>query len=187
MIKVLRHADTISVQNPVTGVWQDMVNVVFSEEGREGANKSMSETSDYLSQLVGQQAGLSQIRVHTHPVNKELIDGGQFAVGSEWPGHINRELHSNAQMNNQVDRAPRMIDGLPTYFKTKIGPNPEEDKDYRDKSTAKVISIPDHLLQNMTLRGANVKTLKRADNIPSLTQNNQLTESARVPVGATGS
>jgi hypothetical protein len=129
MIKVLRHGNTIEVVNPVDGSVTRMINVTFVEEGRGGADKGMAETTAFLSQITGQNVGLSQLRTHTHPIKAELI--GQFPLNMEMPGHINRGLFSTPQINQQLDKEARLIDGKPTYFKTWISATPEEDKDYR--------------------------------------------------------
>lgn len=130
MIKVLRHGNTISVQNPVTLEWTEMINVTFIEEGRGGADKGMTETTKFLESITGDQnVGLNQVRIHTHPVMAEKI--GLFPVGTEFPGHINRGLFSTPQIRQQVDKDPRIIDGKPTYFKTWISARPEEDTDLR--------------------------------------------------------
>lgn len=129
-IKVLRHGDTIAVTNPVTGKEQVMVNVTFMEEGaRGGADAQMSETSDFLSEIVGQEVGLQTLRIHTHPVLRDKIE--LFPVGSNFPGFINRGMYSTPQLRQQENVAPRMIDGRPTYFKTWIGRAAEADVDKR--------------------------------------------------------
>src|SRR5687768_15318960 len=99
MVKVHEHGNVYEVQNPLTKQWTRMINVIFIEEGRSGANKGLSDTSDFLSKLVGQQVGLDQIRTHTHPVKADLI--GSFPIGMEMDGFINREMYSVPQMNSQ--------------------------------------------------------------------------------------
>lgn len=137
MIKVLRHGNTIEVKDPVTGKWNRMVNVVFIEEGRTGGNARMSTTSQFLSDLVGENVGLEGRRIHTHPVKEATI--GLFDVhvdyggtsDKEYPGHINRGLFTTPQLEQQVNVEPQMIDGRPTYFTTWIDSKPEEDMDQR--------------------------------------------------------
>jgi hypothetical protein len=129
MIKVLRHGNTINVQNPVTGTWTEMIVVTFIEEGRDGADKGMSETSAFLSAITGENVGLSQLRTHSHPVKAEMI--GLFPIDREFPGHINRGLFSTPQITQQLDKDPRIIDGKPTYFKTWISDKMEDDVDMR--------------------------------------------------------
>jgi hypothetical protein len=130
MIRVLRHGNTISVQNPVTGEWNNMINVTFIEEGRGGADQGMTETTAFLANITGDSGvGLNQARIHTHPIMADKI--GLFPVGAEFPGHINRGLYSTPQIQQQTNRDARMIDGRPTYFKTWISPQPEDDKDFR--------------------------------------------------------
>lgn len=129
MIKVLRHGNLSNVENPVTGEITEMITVVFAEEGRVGADKGMSETSAFLSQITGEEVGLNQVRIHSHPVRADKI--GFFPIGMEMPGHINRGLFSTPQIVQQVDKDPRLIDGKPTYFKTWISDKMEEDVDMR--------------------------------------------------------
>lgn len=164
-VKVLRHGDTFATQNPSTKEWQEMVNVVFIEEGREGVNKTLSHTSDYLSQMVGEDVGLGNTRTHTQPVKKESIDKGLFPVGFEMPGYINREMYSTPQMANQQDKVPRIVDGKITYFKTTIEAMPKEDADYRI-AVANVNTVPEELIMQaaQNLRATQVRTIHRAPN-----------------------
>jgi hypothetical protein len=141
MIKVLRHGDTISVRNPITGTDNVMVNVTFVEEGRNGGDATMSETSAFLAAITGgDEVGLQNLRIHTHPVLEEQL--GKFPIGQELPGHINRGMFSTPQLKQQEGVPPRMINGRPTYFKTWIGPNPEEDVDYRISNDVMAASSP---------------------------------------------
>lgn len=162
-VKVLRHGDTIATQNPSTGAWQEMVNVVFIEEGRDGVNRTLSETSKYLSQMIGEETGLNNTRTHTQPIQKEVIDKGHFPVGFEMPGYINREMYSTPQMANQENRVPRIIDGKVTFFKTTIEAVPKDDADYRI-ATANVDYVPQELIEQATrsLRATQVRTIHRA-------------------------
>jgi hypothetical protein len=165
MIRVLRHGNTISVENPVTGEWQNMINVTFVEEGRGGADKTMSDTTAYLDSLFGDQSaqpvqtGLNQVRIHTHPVLADKI--GMFPVGAEFPGHINRSMYSTPQLRQQTDKDARMIDGRPTYFKTFISATPEEDKDFRmDNDT--IAKVKPSLLFTANVQAARVNILETA-------------------------
>jgi hypothetical protein len=165
MLKVLRHGNVIEVQNPVDQTTTRMVNVVFTEEGRSGADKQMSETSAFLSQITGQDVGLSNQRIHTHPVREEFI--GEFPVGKEIVGHINRGMYSTPQLVQQQDRAARMIDGRPTYFKTWISQTPEEDQDFRISQDVYAQVNPSGLF-GAQIGAASVKTLKVQNaNIPT--------------------
>lgn len=146
MIKVLRHGDTISVRNPVSGQDQVMVNVTFMEEGtRGGGDLQMSGTSNFLSEITGEEVGLQNIRIHTHPVLETKIE--LFDLDKEFPGFINRGLYSTPQLRQQESVPPRMVDGKPTYFKTWIGRNPEDDVDYRLSNDVLAASHPDSLFK----------------------------------------
>jgi hypothetical protein len=131
MVTVQSHGDIIDVPNPARpGEVTRMQNVVFIEEGRSGANKQLSDSSDILSQVVGAQVGLEQVRTHTQPVRIDQI--ARFPVGLQLQGvHINRELHSTPQMRNQADKDARLVNGRPTYFVTFFSRTPEEDRDFR--------------------------------------------------------
>ena len=143
MLKVLEHGTKNRIQNPVTKKWQEVINVKFVEEGNRsgGASSSMSNTSDVLSRAVGVKTGLSLLRIHTHPVLVEAID--QFPVGREFPNHfINRKMYSLAQMEQQINVAPRMIDGKPTYFITEIAEIELPDEDLRMADSQLVVINP---------------------------------------------
>jgi len=165
IVKVHRHGDTFATMNPATGEWQEMVNVVFVEEGRQGVNRTLSDTSDYLSQMMGEDVGLKNTRTHTQPVKKEAIDKGLFPVGFEMPGYINREMYSTPQMANQQDKIPRVVDGKITYFKTSIEATPKDDADYRI-AVANVDIVPQELITQaaQNLRATQVRTIHRAPN-----------------------
>lgn len=142
-IKVLKHGNKIAVRNPVTGEEEVLINVVFVEEGRSGGDANMSETSQFLSQITGEEVGLNQLRIHTHPVLAKKI--GLFPVDSEFPGHINRGLFSTPQLQQQVGRPARLVDGKPTYFKTWISEKPEDDVDQRIDNDVLMSKAPDML------------------------------------------
>lgn len=55
----------------------------------------------------------------------------KFPIGKEFPGHINRILYSSPQIAQQADKAPRMVDGKPTYFVTVMEQNAKDDIDNR--------------------------------------------------------
>lgn len=158
MIEVLRIGDETRIMNPVTGEWQDMVNMVFIERGRDSANKAMSDTSNFLSELVGDEVGLENIRVHTHPVRRDKVD--KFPVGSTHEGHINREMWSMPQMQQQIGREPRIVNGKITYFTTKLGATPEPDADYRTEIQTQV-HLPAELLERARVGATQVQVTKR--------------------------
>lgn len=141
MIKVLRHGNRINVINPVTGQPTEMVNVIFVEEGRSGANPQLSITTDFLSSLVGEDVGLQNLRVHTQPVLVNQLE--KFPIGKEFPGHINRGLFSTPQMQQQENRPARMIGGKPTYFSTWIDGVAAEDVDQRVSNEILLRTDPD--------------------------------------------
>jgi len=157
MIKVLRHGNVISVQNPITGEYNEMINVTFVEEGRAGADKGMFETSAFLSALTGEQVGLSQLRTHTHPVLSTKI--GLFPVGQEFPGHINRGMYSTPQIRQQLDKDARLIDGRPTYFKTWISERAEDDVDMRMDNNI-FVQANSNALFTANVGAANVNVVK---------------------------
>jgi hypothetical protein len=160
MIRVLRHGNSISVQNPVTGEWNNMINVTFIEEGRGGADKGMSETTAFLESITGDAGvGLNQVRIHTHPVMADKI--GLFPVGQEFPGHINRGLFSTPQIRQQVDKDARIVDGKPTYFKTWISAKPEEDSDMRMDNNILAQVKPSTMFAS-NVQAANVRILQTA-------------------------
>jgi hypothetical protein len=160
MIRVLRHGNTISVQNPVTGEWNNMINVTFVEEGRGGADRGMTETTKFLASITGDDGvGLNQVRIHTHPVMADKI--GHFPVGTEFAGHINRGLFSTPQIRQQVDKDPRLIDGKPTYFKTWISAQPEDDVDLRMDNNVLATVKPSAVFAS-NVGAANVRTLETA-------------------------
>lgn len=129
MLIVLKHGNRVRVENPVDGSSTELINVVFAEEGRSGAISSMSGTSDFLSRLTGENVGLDNIRVHTHPIKADKI--GFFPLGRKIAGHINRKLYSQPQIRQQEHVESRMVDGKPTYFTTYIDDAAKEDLDYR--------------------------------------------------------
>lgn len=129
MLKVLRHGNSITVKNPITLQESHMINVVFTEEGRSGADATMSATNNFLDKIVGETTGLGQTRVHTQPVLASTID--KFPVGKEIEGHINRELFSTPQIRQHMGVAPRMVSGRPTYFKTWLSDEALPDVDFR--------------------------------------------------------
>lgn len=158
-IKVLRHGNTIAVRNPVNGQEQTMVNITFVEEGRGGADSKMSETSAFLSSITGQEVGLANARIHTHPVRLELAK--YFPVGKELPGFINRGMYSTPQLRQQVNVDARMLDGKPTYFKTWIGNKQEDDEDMRVSLEALIAVHPEEL-RNALVGVAEVRVIEQA-------------------------
>lgn len=169
-IKVYRYGNTIRVTNPVTKQKETLVNVIFTEEGRTGGDAHMSETSKFLSALVGAEVGLQNLRVHTQPILESEI--AKFPLNREFPGHINRGLFSTPQLRQQVDVKPRMIDGRPTYFKTWIDANAQDDVDMRVSADTLMMADADNVL-NSQIGSAEVEILKKAPAVGEV----QLTES----------
>jgi hypothetical protein len=161
MVKVQAHGDTTEITNPVTREVTRMINVVFVEEGRDGADKNMSESSRLLSELIGEEVGLKQIRTHTHPVLEEQI--GNFPIGAEFPFHISRGLYSEPQIRQQVDKPARIVDGKPTFFKTWLSKTIDPDQDYRkdvnilasNEGTARVFGV--------NVGATTVRTVKKSE------------------------
>lgn len=134
MIKVAEIGERILVRNPQNGQQTEMVNVTFTEEGRPGANESLSGSSDFLSRILKVKSGLDQVRVHTQPVTLPALQN--LKIGQELPGHINRKLYSTPQMRQQENVPPRMIEGRPTYFATELGDEEKADVDNRVSNEA---------------------------------------------------
>lgn len=170
MIRVLRHGARTSVKNPVTQQETEMVRVTFVEEGRGGANPSLSKSSSFLDKVTGQKTGLDLQRTHTQAV---LADKLQFfAVGAVLNGYINRKMYSTPQMNQQEPVAARMIDGRPTFFVTELDEAQRDDEDHRD-SNELVVAIRPQSFSNIRTQTAEVKILQPA----------VLQEALAVPVG----
>lgn len=167
MIKVKQIGNHIIVANPATGKTTEMVNVTFTEEGRKGANESLSESSDFLSRLLNVQSGLEQVRVHTQPVT--LAAAAKLKEGLELPGHINRKLFSTAQMRQQIDVAPRMIDGRPTYFATELGDVVKDDVDLRLSNEA-LVNAQGSILFSARIGGTEVRVVEPATPMEQLIQ-----------------
>lgn len=130
MVKVIRYGDTIIVDNPaMPGEKTTMILVTFEERGRGGANHSVSDTSDVLSEAIGEDIGLSSVRIHTQPIRIEKI--GLFPIGKELNLYINRRITSTPQIRQQEGRPPRMVDGKPSYFQTTLDKTPKADEDLR--------------------------------------------------------
>lgn len=141
-IRILRFGNAINVSNPVllNAESTDMVDVIWAEIGqRPGANKDISESSKALDIILKQEleeagvqtSGLDNFRVHTQPVKRVLVTNGHLKLGVEYDGFINRRLHSVPAIKQQQGVLPRMIDGRPTFFTTKIELQPKEDMDER--------------------------------------------------------
>lgn len=159
MIRVYRYGNTIQVTNPITLQKSVLVNVVFIEEGRTGGDAHMSESSQFLSSLIGDEVGLQNLRVHTQPVLEAQIE--KFPLNKEFPGHINRGLFSTPQLKQQENVPARMIDGKPTYFKTWISSKAEEDVDMRISADVLAQSNIENLF-NSQVGAAEVVILKKA-------------------------
>jgi len=161
MIKVLRHGNRTSTQNPANPTqYTGVITVVFIEEGRPGANEDLARGSDLLSQAVGVPSGLPQVRTHSHPVLATAI--GEYPVGKEFPGlFINRKLYSNPQMRQQAEVDARMINGQPTYFVTVIDNKQLPDEDNRlDKNT--MARLAPHHFQSARAGAALVNVLEES-------------------------
>lgn len=149
MVSVLGHGDTTAIRNPLTGKYQEMVNVILVEEGRSGANESMFETSLVLSNYAGKNVGLENFRVHTHPVTPEEARE-KFFVGAEINDmFINRKLFSTPQMRQQVNLKPRMVEGRPTFFTTYASDVQKDDVDLRIPNEVLITVRPDYFFDSV--------------------------------------
>lgn len=155
-IKVKEHGPAYRVKNPARrGEVTTMVNVVFEEEGRQGANATLGKSANFLDSVAGDATGLPTVRTHTQPVLATSLD--KFPIGKEFPGHINRILYSSPQIQQQADKAPRMVDGRPTYFVTTLDNQAMEDIDNR---------LPLELVASMRPSDINNAILQTADIVP---------------------
>lgn len=161
MITVQRYGNRIIVRNPVNGQDNTMLNVVFVEEGRGGADAGMTESANHLSRITGETVGLSQLRVHTQPILESKIH--LFEIGKQFPGYINRGLYSTAQLKRQTDPDVefRMLDGRPTYFKTWISDTPRPDADFRVSNEVLMTADPAKFMR-ARVRTAQVATIEYA-------------------------
>lgn len=159
MITVSKHGNKILVTNPINGQKTEMINLTFTEQGRSGGNAQLSDTSVFLNQFAGENTGLDNIRVHTHPIRAALI--GNFPVGKKLAGFINRNLYSTPQIRQQEGVDSRMIDGQPTYFTTYISANPEKDRDLRVSNETLMRAHPE-LFARARTSGTVVETLEVA-------------------------
>lgn len=168
MIKVLRHGGRISIQNPITQAWQEAVNVVFIEEGRNGANDALSNGSNLLTQAVGVETGLANLRIHTQSVLTSAIK--EFPVGKEISSlFINRKLYSTPQMRQQVDVEARMVDGKPTYFTTYVDNKQQPDIDLRLDNNVLVTVNPGALI-GARVGAAEVRVISSAQSLEPVEQ-----------------
>lgn len=171
MLTVSRISDPYTTENPVTKEKQRLVNVVFIEKGRGTANRGLDQSSQYLSSLIGEQIGLQGIRSHTEPVLEKFVS--KFKVHKEFggiseetfPGHIIREMHSMPVISQQEGKPPQNVDGQPTYFKTTISQNIEDDKDFRISREELIKSpIGQKLLEAMFLKKTEVSAKSNGTN-----------------------
>lgn len=170
MVTVQSHGERRRIQNPAKpSEWTDVQLVTFAETGRGGANAAMTESSDALSKFLGQESGLTGLRIHTHPVRLEVMDA--LPVGREVPLFINRKLFSTPQITQQVDVAPRMIDGKPTYFTTYLSEKAQEDQDLR-LSTSELISINPEAYSHAQVGAASVQRVDQMINQSLLSTSN---------------
>lgn len=129
MIEVLKYGDTITSTHPATKEKMQMVNVIFIERGRSGINYGLTNSAEFLSDALGTEMGLENVRVHTQPIPVEKI--AKVPVGQRIEGFINRILTSTAQIEAQRGAKPRNVNGRPTFFQTVIEGQPKDDLDLR--------------------------------------------------------
>ena len=161
MIKVLRHGNKIAVKNPATGREEVMVDVVFIELGRGGANSNLSQSQQFLNELEGEDVGLPGIRVHTQPILEAMV--GKYPPGRSIDGFVNRRLYSTPQMPQQEGRPAREIDGKPTYFVTYLSKTAAEDEDFRDSNELLAKTHPE-MFNGTQKRSTQVRVLEEAIN-----------------------
>lgn len=170
MFKVFKHGPRRIVTDPRTQTEQEMRLVVFMEEGRGGANPSLSKSSSYLDQLVGEKTGLDQRRTHSQLVRIDKLD--KYELGRQFPGHINRIITSTPQMEQQVNVSPRMIEGKIVYFITELGPTAEEDRDLTIKTDILMAARPE-LFTNVNFRPAEVRQIDEPMTVQETEEANQ--------------
>lgn len=158
MLTVLKHGNVFVVRNPADGRETEMVNVVFIEEGRPGAISSLSGSSDFLSNLMGEDLGLDQTRTHTQPIKADKIKF--FPLGKKIEGHINRKLFSQPAMRQQEGVQSRLVDGKPTYFTTSLDQNIKPDEDYR-MANETLAQVDPHAFRNTRLGNAEITILEK--------------------------
>lgn len=158
MVKITAVGGRREITNPLDQSTTIEVNVTFREIGqRGGPNEDMNETYDFLSSLAGHKVGLDLQRTRT--VSMKEVDAKKFAVGTEWPGFVNRKMHSRPQMEQQRGKPARMIDNKPTFFTTYLSTVEKPDIDLRDKNEVLVQTNPE-LFANVNLRPASVRLLE---------------------------
>lgn len=157
MVKVHEIGRPRWVTNPQTGDRQEMVLVTFIEESKRlGGNADLSLSSQVLDEVLGVETGLPQFRTHSQLVTPEAA--GKLQVGQAFPTlHINRTLSTFPVMVQQKDAKPRIVDGRPTYFNTKLDRQPVEDKDTRIDNNIVASNYP-HLFTDAQLGATIVET-----------------------------
>lgn len=160
MITVKEKGDILDVPDPTSNRVTRMQNVVFTETGRTGAQKGIANSANVLSQAIGMEAGLVQTRTHTQPV--PIDAAAQLQIGQQIGGvHINRKMTSFPEIRNQVDKAPRWIDGNVTFFTTYLDNSVREDLDERLPLSEMLKFRPD--LVAAAKHGATTTTRANAD------------------------
>lgn len=155
MVTVTALGQRKRIQNPaIPGEWTDVQLVTFTERGRGGANASLNDSTSALDSILGVSTGLEIVRTHTQAVKIEAIAG--LPIGRELPLFINREMYSTPQMTQQVDVAPRMIGGKPTYFTTTLDAKAKEDVDLR-LATAELLKVNASAFADARVGAANVQ------------------------------
>lgn len=164
MIKVTAHGDVTRVQNPQSGVWQEMIPVTTIETSkRSGGNADLSESSNELDEYFGEETGLQSFRTHTQLVKREAV-ARLFPIGTEIKTKfINRKLFSQAQMKQQTNVDARMIDGNITYFSTYISSKELPDIDLRLERNIAAQLYPDQF-KNARVGAAITERFNEADN-----------------------
>lgn len=167
MVKVFRYGDKIAVRNPANpSEVTHMVKVTFMEEGREGGNAQVSNTTAILDRLLaeelnGETTGLNQFRIHTQPVREDQVR--LFPIGRQFNAFINRGLFSTPQLRQQEGVRPRMIDGRPTFFLTWMEDVKRDDVDQRLSNDVLATIHPEYFAEQVVSQSAEV-TLEETKN-----------------------
>lgn len=167
MVTVHRHGNKTRGKFPGTGEITDLVDIIFIERGRGGANLHLSNSSAALSAVLGKNVGLETVRTHTQPVRLSEIE--DFPVGKKLQLFINRTLYSEPAMKQQDGRAARRIDGRPTFFVTELSETPQADIDKRESNEVLSRYNPG-LLGNTEIGGIQMEVLEIAEPVETATK-----------------
>lgn len=155
MVKITGFSAEFETQDPRTGRWTKMINVLYEEEGRAAGSSNLAKSSQLLDELLGEETGLPQIRSHTQPMRATVAK--KLKVGQEFPLFISRGLYSLPDIRKQINVPPRMVGNRPTYFLTWLADKPEVDVDER-LSNDNLAKIWPKAFELATVQNANMRT-----------------------------